>query len=39
MTQSRKDTYEELILFGLTPSKAWEQIESMEFGEDEEEVK
>ena len=37
MTQSRKDMYEELILLGLTPSEVWEQIEAMEFAEDEEE--
>lgn len=35
MTQSRKDTYEELILLGLTPFEAWEKIEEMEFSEDE----
>lgn len=39
MTQSRKDTYEELILLGLTPEEAWEQIEQIQFVEDEEEVK
>lgn len=37
MTQSRKETYEELIHLGLTPSETWEQIEQMEFAEDEEE--
>ena len=37
MTQSRKETYEELIHLGLTPFEAWEQIEQMEFAEDEEE--
>ena len=35
MTQSRKDTYEELILLGLTPFETWEKIEEMEFSEDE----
>lgn len=37
MAQSRKEMYEELIHLGLTHSEAWEQIESMEFAEDEEE--
>lgn len=37
MAQSRKEIYEELIHLGLTPSETWEQIEQMEFAEDEEE--
>lgn len=37
MTQSRKDTYDELVSLGYTPEEAWEQIEQMEFAEDEEE--
>ena len=37
MTGARKATYEELILLGLTPSEVWEQINQMEFAEDEEE--
>jgi len=37
MTQSRKETYDELIHLGLTPSEVWEQIISMEFAVDEEE--
>lgn len=36
MTQSRKKTYEELILLGLTPFEAWEEIERFNFAEDEE---
>ena len=34
MTQSRKETYEELILLGYTPIEAWEEIEKMDFSED-----
>ena len=34
MTQSRQDTYEELILLGLTPFESWEKIAEMEFAED-----
>ncbi len=37
MTNSRKDTYDELIQLGYTPDEAWEQIAEMEFSEDEEE--
>lgn len=37
MTESRKETYEELINLGLTPVEAWEEIEKMDFEEDEEE--
>ena len=37
MTQSRKDTYDELVSLGYTSEEAWEQIEQMEFSEDEEE--
>ena len=34
MTQSRKETYEELILLGYTPQEAWAEIEKMDFEED-----
>lgn len=37
MTESRKDTYDELVSLGYTPEEAWEEIEQMEFSEDEEE--
>lgn len=36
MTESRRETYEELILLGFTPQEAWSKIEQMNFAEDEE---
>jgi hypothetical protein len=36
MPESRRETYEELILLGFTPQEAWSEIEQMNFAEDEE---
>ena len=36
MTESRRETYDELILLGCTPQEAWTEIEQMNFAEDEE---
>ena len=36
MTESRRETYEELILLEFTPQEAWTEIEQINFAEDEE---
>lgn len=37
MSESRQETYNQLIAMGNTPEEAWELIEQMEFAEDNDE--
>lgn len=34
MGESRRETYEQLVLMGRTPEEAWELIAQMDFAED-----
>jgi hypothetical protein len=37
MTETRKETYEQLLAMGNTPEEAWALMEQMDFAEDYEE--